>query len=182
MDIKKFGLYKFLFENDKYFFRLEHYLFYIPSFFILVPLNIINQIIEQINIDQTFQNVFSAITITITWNYMLFILIILPIILTFNNMTKKFIYFLINLRNKERDPSDLDILLKDEIGHKIFEEFASSEFSIENISIYDDILEYNQEKDNIKRQYLATLIFFKYLNGNDSLNLLKVSNKFNLTS
>jgi hypothetical protein len=69
---------------------------------------------------------------------------------------------------KKQINEEIDKVLLDAEGHAIFVEFAQSEWSMENISCYDDIQRYKNEKDPQKRIVLAEEYFIAYFNGQKS--------------
>jgi hypothetical protein len=53
-------------------------------------------------------------------------------------------------------------------GRKLFADFCNSEFSIENLSCYEDLFLFQSETDLEKKKELFQIIFFKYFNGPNS--------------
>jgi hypothetical protein len=53
-------------------------------------------------------------------------------------------------------------------GRKLFADFCNSEFSIENLSCYEDLLLFREEKSLEKKKEIFEIIFYKYFNGSES--------------
>jgi hypothetical protein len=66
----------------------------------------------------------------------------------------------------------LDLVFVDEKlpygGRKLFADFCNSEFSIENLSCYEDLLLFRDEQNFNKKKELFESIYYKYLNGSES--------------
>jgi hypothetical protein len=52
-------------------------------------------------------------------------------------------------------------------GRKLFADFCNSEFSIENLSCYEDLLLFREEKSLEKKKEIFEIIFYKYFNGSE---------------
>jgi hypothetical protein len=65
----------------------------------------------------------------------------------------------------------LDLVFKDESpfgGRALFADFCNTEFSIENLSCYEDLLLFREEQSFENRKEMFEMIFYKYLNGSES--------------
>lgn len=147
------GICQFFFKKDPLFFRIEVY--FIGSllflYFIIVTI-----------IAFTLSN---RIYIIISYSLGIHLLFIYQVLFILSITVIKSIR---GLFIKEIKPDVIDEILNDEEGHKLFSSFADSEFSIENVSCWDDIRLYKKEKDPVKKQSIATSIYYTYLNGMNS--------------
>jgi hypothetical protein len=69
---------------------------------------------------------------------------------------------------KKVETAQMGIVLEDEKGLELFYEFARREFSVENVSCFVDIRQFEQEPDDEKAREMAEKIRILYLSGNDS--------------
>jgi hypothetical protein len=102
--------------------------------------------------------------------FVIYSLIAGPLLLSIISTTISTAKLIINYKNIDKE-SNLRIfneLIKDELGLKLFSNYCTKEFSLENLSLYIDIMEFNKEKDNDVKINMEKVIFLKYLSGKDS--------------
>jgi hypothetical protein len=151
---RKIMMYDYFIEEDPFMFRLEFVFSLLPLFgfyIVFAPLN------SYVLLDYVFQ----AIGNSILQQFLIWYCTIWPLIVTTY-------WWIRSLISAKQEKEELNSILRDEFGREIFTNFAKQEWSVENISLWDDIQDYLDEKNSTQRQLKATNIFFNYLNGTDS--------------
>lgn len=110
----------------------------------------------------------SAILNSLAQYFLFFSLSLFPLIITIIKELYKLCY------PPPRANVIIDIL-NNSNGRKIFTEYSNTEWASENISCYDEITRYKEEKDLSKRKEIALNIYSTYLNGNDSQCEINIS-------
>lgn len=155
-------------KEDIFYLRFEIYFFAIGiSFSYLIISNIIL-------IPLQYEGIYNPLADRFSSSIMLFLLfwtqVLFPLLLTIIAKIRE-------CCGKKVETDVILELLKDPDGNKIFHTFSKQEYSIENISCYDDIQKYKQENDPLQKKIMAKQIFDKYCNGSDSELEVNISMK-----
>lgn len=155
----KLIMFRYLFTTDPLYWRFEVFFIGIPvAIFVIIVI-----IIEQATLPPNLPSmVISILTLNITEYAFFYFQCLFPLAVT--------MFFCIYSKIKPvKEIEELDDIMQDVEGRRIFTEFTQSEWSIENIALYDDIALFLKEKDPVKRQSIASKIFYTYLNGNNAI-------------
>lgn len=151
-----------IWKDDIFFFRTEIYIFGIllvfPLFFIVSLYFLLTQNIPVFTFSA--QPIIGGFLNTILNFSFFFTLSLFPLLVTL-------FYFIRNLLKKPVKQDEIYEFLNDPKGYEIFFNFSKAEFSIENISCWNDIKQYNNENDTLKKKSIAKNIYEKYLTNSE---------------
>lgn len=169
IDICKSCQLKLFWKEDIFLYRFEIYFF---GIFLGFTAMVLTTIVQPLLIEFAMKDAImaSSTLITITYIILFFGQVLYPLILTI-------IQWIRELIKPPPDDDMLEAILLDPLGHDMFLNFAKSEYSIENVTCWDDIQSYKDEKDQVKKKQMARNIFDKYLNGDESELEVNVSRK-----
>lgn len=152
--IKKCELGK-IWRSDPFYFRIEVYIF---AIFICAPLYIAYAIITLVgSIDNAVDIPIFSLVFFVLYIY----LVLIPIFTTI-------IKLISNLSHPKENKGELDRLLSSDDGLEILSKACEMEYSIENLSCWKDIQDYNKEKSFDEKKKKFERIKLLYLNGSDS--------------
>lgn len=152
--------------SDPYWFRVQIFLF--------LPYMIFSLIFEIWSFATSFKyldiviNHTATISLTtVSFAILVIIDVVFPLVITMIVVIK-------NIGRKKGSSNALVESLKDAEIMKIFEDFCGKEYSLENISCYNDMMNY---KKSVKKPEDAKILFEKYLNGNESVMEINIPKK-----
>lgn len=166
----------FLWKEDVYYYRTE----LIVTLILASPLFVLSKVLNP-DFIVTYRKfsfftlekpniLFAAIVNSLGMWIIFFSLSALPLILTI--VKELFLCY----KPQSKKPKLLEAL-NDKDARELFYQFSKSEWSIENLSAWEDIELYIKEKDFQKRKERATQIYYLYLNGNESRLELNIQSK-----
>lgn len=154
--IGRLTLYDYFIKEDPFHFRLEFWI-WIPLTFIFFICNTVATDLFIVTANRVPPVAFYTLTQICIMMYM------------FGSSLIVTLFWVIrDLCFGKQEKEEINLILEDDYGREIFSNFAKQEWSIENISIYDDIQDFFKEKNPVQRQLKATNIYYNYLNGQES--------------
>lgn len=144
-----------LWRSDPFFFRLE---IYFVAMILTAPLYIVYTILLLLgSADNSIESILFSIVFLLLYVY----LVGLPILTTIIKLISKIYY-------PTENKGELDRLLSSDDGLELISKACEMEYSIENLSCWKDIQDYNKEKTMDEKRRRFERIKVLYLNGSDS--------------
>eukprot|EP01080_Neovahlkampfia_damariscottae_P004238 gene4238-7575_t len=163
--------YSFFVKKDPFTYRIELYILG-P---ILVCAFLFYILFALLGFDQQYRLIF--IIFSSLFNHLVFIYqVLFVLILTIIQIIRQ----LICRSQQPKEEIDRILFDRENGGFEMFSNFAQDEYSIENVSCWEDIQKYKKsakEKDQQKMREIATEMYSKYLNGAESPFEVNVSSK-----